>query len=213
MPDVITAINLQKKNQNRFNIFINGEYAFSLSRELAQTLNCGDPVDASRVEHLKQADAPARAFFRALYFLNFRPRSRIEVERYLDDKGFLKDAVRDALTRLEDLGYLNDHEFARMWIENRCRLNPKGAYVLREELRQKGIREKIIRELLVNLDERELAWKAAAPKLRRMKTLEKKEFIKKLGAFLSRRGFSYRICREICDQAWDHPYPAEFPDD
>ena len=213
MPDVITAITRQKKNQNRFNIFIDKAYAFSLSRELAQSLQCGDHLDPSRIDALKQADAPERAFSRGLYFLNFRPRSRTEVEIYLKDKGFATETAANAIARLEDLGYLNDREFARMWIEHRSRLNPKGAYVLKGELRQKGIKEAIIRELLEPLDERELAWKAAAPKLRRMKTLEKKDFIKKLGGFLIRRGFSYPICREICDQAWDHPYPAEHPND
>ncbi|MEZ4549714.1 MAG: regulatory protein RecX [Desulfobacterales bacterium] len=145
--------------------------------------------------------------------MNFRPRSRTEVEIYLNDKGFAKEAVADTIARLEDLGYLNDREFARIWIEHRSRLNPKGAYVLKGELRQKGIKEAIIRELLETIDEHKLAWKAAAPKLRRMKTIEKKVFIKKLGAFLIRRGFSYPISREICDQAWDHTYPAEHPDD
>jgi regulatory protein len=205
MPDLITAITRQKKNRNRFNIFINEKYAFSLSRVLAETLKCGDPMDASRMEQLEQADAPEQAFSRAIYFLNFRPRSRTEVETYLNDKGFSKESASSAIIRLEKLGYLNDREFSRMWIENRSRLNPKGTYALKGELRQKGIKEEIIKESLAHIDERALAWKAAAPKLRRMKSLEKNEFIKKMGNFLSRRGFSYHICREICDQAWKHP--------
>ncbi len=211
MPDVITAITCQKKIPDRFNIFINGDYAFSLSRELALQLTCGDSLSPTEADRLKHLDAPDRAFQRAIYFLNFRPRSRMEVECYLNDKGFPQAVVKETIARLESFNYLNDPEFARLWIENRNRLKPKGRYALTAELRQKGIKEEIIIESLAHLDERRLAWKAAAPKLRRMKTLEKYEFIKKMGDFLSRRGFSYPICREICEQAWDHPHSSEYP--
>ncbi|MEZ4603985.1 MAG: RecX family transcriptional regulator [Desulfobacterales bacterium] len=75
--------------------------------------------------------------------MNFRPRSRTEVEIYLNDKGFAKEAVADTIARLEDLGYLNDREFARIWIEHRSRLNPKGAYVLKGNSVRKGSKKRL----------------------------------------------------------------------
>lgn len=208
MEAVITAITAQKKNTNRFNIFINHQYAFSLGRDLAQTLIPGDLISESAIEALKQMDEKEAAFARAIYYLNFRPRSRQEIKRYLTKKKFSPQAVTQALTRLENCGYINDKEFARLWVVNRCRLKPKGAYVLKGELREKGIDEKLIKAVLADIDETQSAWGAVASRLFRMKPdgrngSDRREFDKKILGFLSRRGFSWDVCRTICDRAWE----------
>jgi regulatory protein len=204
MPDTITTITPQKKDPHRFNIFLNGEYAFSLSEALARQLNCGDPLPPSDINRLKALDGPDRAFQRALYYLDFRPRSRHEMMGYLSSNAFSHEIVDQTLARLESFGYINDHEFARIWIENRNRLNPKGCYMLRAELRQKGIDDAIIASVLTDIDEAALAWKAVAPRLSRLKHVDKNKFYNKINGFLSRRGFSWDICRNICDQAWEN---------
>lgn len=208
MPDVITSITIQKKNKNRFNIFINEQYAFSLSRELAESIKTGDSLTENNIAHLKQADAHHTAYYRGLYFLNFRPRSRMEIKTYLIKKNFPPDAVTSALSRLESEGYINDHEFARLWIENRRRLKPKGMYALSAELKQKGIDDRITKDLLMDFNETESAWAAVAPRLNRIQTDDRNAFNKKIYGFLSRRGFSYSICKQICDQAWENQGPA-----
>ena len=203
MPNVITSITVQKKNKNRFNLFINGQYTFSLNRQPAEDLHKGDHLSENKIADLKQADEKDFAYSRALYYLNFRPRSRMEIKRYLTKKEFPLPAIRSALSRLENHGYINDHEFARLWIENRLRFRPKGIYALTGELREKGIDEQIIKDVLIDFDELKSAWAAVAPRRNRLKKLEKSEFIKKLYSFLSRRGFGYGVCKEICDQAWE----------
>lgn len=217
MEAVITAITVQKKNPNRFNIFLNHQYAFSLSRDLAETLIPGHAITESDLETLKRADEKNAAFSRALYYLNFRPRSRRELERYLTEKNFSPEAVASAAMRLLDLGYLNDREFARLWVSNRCRFRPRGAYVLKGELREKGIDEEIIKETLSEVDELQSAWEAIASRLSRMKPLGKNEidrrmFDKKILGFLSRRGFSWDVCRTICDRAWEGQTSSDAPD-
>lgn len=216
MPDVITSIAIQKKNKNRFNIFIDEQYAFSLSRELAESIKTGDTLTENSIAQLKQADAHHTAYYRGLYFLNFRPRSRMEIKTYLIRKDFPPDAVKSTLSRLESHGYINDHEFARLWIENRRRLKPKGMYALVGELKQKGIDDQIIKDLLLDFDETESAWEAIAPRLNRIQTDDKNAFSKKIYGFLSRRGFSYSICKQICDQAWEkqvHAVDEKISDD
>lgn len=207
MPDTITSITIQKKNKNRFNIYINGQYSFSLSREIAESLKTGDSLTESRIRRLKYEDAHHSAFHRAIYYINFRPRSRMEVKNYLLEKNFPPEAVSRALSRLETSGYIDDQKFARLWIENRRRLKPKGSYALSRELKEKGIADQIIREALADFDELRSAWAAVAPLLRRITTPERNGFNKKIYGFLNRRGFSYSICRKICDQAWEKQIP------
>jgi len=204
MPNVITSITVQKENRNRFNIFINEQYLFSLNRALAEALKPGDQLTKNRIKDLKQTDEQDTAYSRALFYLKFRSRSRMEIKGYLKGKKFSPEAVTRALSRLENNGYVNDSDFARLWIENRCRFKPKGSYVLIGELKEKGIDEQIIKETLKDFDELESAWTAVFPRLNRLKKLEKNEFNKKIYSFLNYRGFGYSICKQICDQAWEN---------
>jgi regulatory protein len=56
MPNIITSITVQKKNRNRFNLFINEQYTFSLNRQQAEDLHKGDHLSESKIAELKQAD-------------------------------------------------------------------------------------------------------------------------------------------------------------
>ena len=203
MPNVITSITVQKKDRNRFNIFINKQYAFSLNRQHAESLKQGDSLTSDSIEALKQADKRDAAYSRALFYLKFRPRSQMEIKQYLKEKKFSPDAIANVISRLEANGYINDHDFARLWVENRRRFRPKGAYALTGELREKGIDGQIIKNVLIDFDETESAWAAVAPRVARLQKFEKIEFKKKLYNFLNRRGFAYSICKEICNQAWE----------
>lgn len=130
------------------------------------------------------------------------------MEKYLKGKNFPPDAVTSAIQRLEAAGFLNDADFARLWVENRLRCKPKGVAALRAELRGKGISEEIIGSTLADMDERQAAWDAIFPKLRRWHTLDKEEFKKKAAGCLTRRGFHYGLCREIIEKAWAEHFGA-----
>ena len=71
------------------------------------------------------------------------------------------------------------------------------------ELRQKGISNSIIDEVLAEVDDHKMAYKLAQKKLRRIQGLEWPEFRKKMKGYLGRRGFSYGLTNEITRQIWD----------
>lgn len=148
------------------------------------------------------ADETEAACLRALYFLKFRPRTCHEMRRYLKDKHFSPEAVNETIDRLEAAGYLNDHDFARLWVESRMRGKPRGVPLLWKELREKGIAEEIIQTALSDIDEKQAAWDAMRPRLHRWGRLEKEEFKKKVYGYLIRRGFQYSLCNDIFEQAW-----------
>ena len=75
--------------------------------------------------------------------------------------------------------------------------------MLRVELRQKGIRDQVISDVLEDLDETQLALRAARKKSRRYQHLEWAEFRKKLNGFLARRGFHYGVIAEVVPIAWE----------
>ncbi len=84
----------------------------------------------------------------AARFLEARPRSVAEVRRRLTQAGYRHDLVDTAITRLGDLGILDDEAFGRAWIESRDRARPRGERALRAELALKGVDRSLVDHLL-----------------------------------------------------------------
>jgi regulatory protein len=104
-------------------------------------------LEAIRAERA-EIDDPSLVLAAALRFLEARPRSTSEVRRRLLVHGYRADLVEGCLTRLLDLGVLDDAAFARTWVESRDRARPRGERALRAELRRKGIDRQVVDEVL-----------------------------------------------------------------
>jgi regulatory protein len=183
-------------------IYLNGEYAFSVSHTAAASLEIGASLDKTRIAEFKQADEVYRACRQALRYLGFRPRSCKEIEIYLNSKGYTLQAVQGAVERLRRQKYLDDLEFARFWVENRKSFQPRSSFALRYELRQKGIDDEVITAVLSGTSDDELAWLAAKGKIQNWRKLQKENFQKKVLSFLSRRGFNYEVSKSACNRVW-----------
>ncbi len=134
--------------------------------------------------------------------LRFRQRSEKEIYDRLKNKEYEPKVIDEAVSYFKDLGYINDKEFAKNWIENRLS-KPLGLRVIRRELKNKGIHEETITQFL---DEKRQAWnergiveELAGKYLSKVK--EKNELLQevkpKLYAYLIRRGFSPDIVSEV----------------
>ncbi len=103
---------------------------------------------AERRERRGAVDDPAVVLEAAARFLEPRARSEAEVRGRLRHAGYRPELVDAAITRLYELGMLDDAAFARAWIESRDRARPRGERAIRQELAQKGIDREIVIELL-----------------------------------------------------------------
>ena len=192
----ITAIRLQKRDTRRVNVFIEGEFALGLALELAVGLSKGQYLSDAEIADLRAADEQARAYEQALDFLAPRPRSQAEVANRLRRKGFSESAVKETLTRLSRAGLIDDEAFARYWIANREQFRPRGRRALRYELRRKGVPDRVIDELLPEVDEVESACRAARQRMHKWRNLDPATRRRKMSDYLRRRGFDYEVIRE-----------------
>ena len=202
MAGTISQLQQQKNNSERVSVFIDGEFAFGVSIDAALHLAKGQFLSDADISALQSDDEHDRAYQSALHFLGARPRSTVEVQRNLQEKGFDEEAVAAAIARLVEHHYLDDEEFARYWLENRNRFRPRSAKAIRYELRQKGVDREAIESALEGIDEDEAAWDAATSKLDRWRTLPQDEFERKLSGFLARRGFGFATVRRTVQRAW-----------
>jgi len=204
----ITAIQVQKRDPNRVNIYLDGEFAFGLARIVAAWLQVGQTLDEEKIAKLQADDSRERAWGQALLFLSYRARSESEIRKNLNKHEIPEVVIEDTLERLRGAGFADDKKFASAWVENRSTFRPRGRRALAQELRQKGLDDSTIESALEGVDEEALAYEAGQKKAQKLalslsKGLEWLAFRKKLSEFLARRGFSYSVIAPVVTRLWN----------
>jgi regulatory protein len=163
---------------------------------------------AERRERRAAVDDPAVVLDAAARFLEARSRSVTEVRRRLTTAGYRSDLIDGAITRLSELGMLDDEAFARLWVESRDRARPRGERALRDELRLKGIDRSIVDLVLderraTDVDAAMAPDRTAAERLleKNARTLRRiadpRQRRQRAYALLARNGFDPETCREV----------------
>lgn len=186
----ITAIKQQAKRRDRYSIFVDGAYAFSISEAglLSLQLVSGQELTPAKLAALKQASGTDKAYGNALRYVAMRPRSVWEMESYLQRKEVDEPVAAQIIERLKQSGLLDDMSFARAWVANRRLLKSTSQRRLRQELAQKRVPETIMIAVMQEdeqTDERTVLRELVAKKQARYP--DKTKFMQ----YLARQGFSY----------------------
>lgn len=88
----------------------------------------------------------------ALYYISFKPRTKKEVETYLEEHEIDKLAVPKIIKNLLEENWINDKNYAETYINQNIRTGDKGPKVLQQKLQQKEINLTIIKEIIDNTD-------------------------------------------------------------
>jgi regulatory protein len=200
----ITAIERQRRNPERVNVFLDGAFAFGLpvNAVVDFQLKTGRQLTTVEIEELKELDDTAKAIDAAIRLLTSRPRSVREITDRLKRKEYGDETIERVIARLREWRYIDDEAFARYWVENRESNRPRGRRLLEQELRQKGVERETVRETLDDsgIDERAGALEIARAKLRSYRNEEESVARRRLGAFLARRGYGYDVVKPVLDE-------------
>jgi len=201
----ITGLKKGKAREKRINVFLDGKLAIGLLPEVAlkENLKVGQELGERALEDLVKTDTRQRCFNTATRFIGYRPRSESEIRQRLLRQGFDSDTIEKTIVKLEDLGLADDAAFAQFWVENREAFRPRSRRMATLELKRKGLEPEVIEQAVSVLDDRESAYQAATARVRKLLALEDyREFYRRLGGYLVRRGFSYGIIKEITEKVW-----------
>jgi len=208
----ITSLEPQVSNAERINLYVDGRFLLGVRAEivLQMGLKLEQELLPEQLERLQQEETLQQAVDRAYNFLSFRPRSREEIRRYLRRKETPAELIDEVLARLERLNLVNDREFADFWVETREQFSPRGAYVLKNELRMKGVARDVADEAVDEEKDEERALQAGRKKafsLIHIPAIDFATFRTRLGSFLQRRGFGYEVSTRTVRALWKELRP------
>lgn len=187
----ITAIKQQIKQRDRYSVYVDDKYTFSLSEGalLESRIASGQELTPEQVNTFKQLSADDKIYNRALRYAAMRTRSHWEMESYLQRKDASPALIEQITNKLETIGLLDDRAFAGAWVANRRLLKPVSRRRLIQELRHKRVADDIIQEVLAEdeTDERSTLRELVERKRKQSKYADDT----KLMQYLARQGFSY----------------------
>lgn len=192
----ITEIKQQIKRADRYSIYLDGKYSFSLSElELAKLgLRTNQEITKSELDELRDAAKLDKAYDRVLRYLAIRPRSHWEIEQYLKKKGYEDELAAQVFDKLEPLGLVDDTKFGQTWVEWRLNSGSRSKLKLRQELLQKRLNKAVIDEVLAEVDD-DTELEQLTKLIERKKRLSQYQDKQKLIAYLARQGFSYSLIK------------------
>lgn len=215
----ITQVEPQKKNPHRFNIFLDGEFAFGADEDavVSQRLIVGKEISSEELPKILFETEVGKLMERMYALFTRRQRSEKEVHDYLRNLSFkrkVKDqeeiselVIDEVVERLKQKGLINDSQFASEWIHARRSSKKKGKIALKMELIKKGIEKSVIDEMdesITTDDEVSVARQALEKKLKSWQNLPDVEFKQKAIEFLMRRGFEYEVAKDVAKSLLDN---------
>lgn len=154
------------------------------------------PVKAPKVYDYK------RSWNYVLWLLGRKSYTKAQLREKLRKKEATPDVINQVIARLEELKFVNDEDFASMYVQSRYKR--KGRIVLKQELSRKGVSENIIDETLGTLNTETQIENATALLHKHAWRFQKEDPRKnyaKAFAFLARRGFTADVVKSAMEKS------------
>lgn len=189
----ITKLERQKHDNRRVSVFVDEEYAFSLSDELVilNKLAVGKDVNLLPLRELAEEDEFSRALSASFDLLGRGEKTEKQLREYLSKKEYDEKTADRVIGRLRELGYLDDRAYAERFTET-C--SGMGKRAIRYKLISRGVPRDVIEDVLAAVPEesfRDDALLLAERQRARYASLPLREQKRKLSDFLARRGFDW----------------------
>jgi regulatory protein len=210
---IITKIEQQKRHPDRVNVYLDGEFALGLHKDVVgkYALRKGDNIDQSAITKLTSSDEFASAKSKALRFISRRMHAEKELRAKLIEREYHPKIVDEVIVYLRSIDFVNDEKFAKAFVNDFQLRKPAGRRLLQQQLHLKGISSAIIQNVLGETNENheyDTALQAAMKKLDHYKASKKKlepqKQQQRIVQFLQRRGFVWSIISPVLKKIFNN---------
>jgi len=199
---VITKIEVQKRNNERVNIYLDGEYAFSISMELVykEGLKSKMEIDIDRLRDIADKEGYLKCKSTALKIIEKSYKTEKEMRDKLKQKEYTDNQVEKTIEFLREYNFINDESYVNAYVNDK--ISSRGRQKIKYDLIRKGIDSNLIDEKLSNIDsddEKNTAFNLAKKKYNTIKKSESDSYklSGKLYRFLMSKGYNYEIIKDV----------------
>ncbi|MBZ4663491.1 MAG: regulatory protein RecX [Caloramator sp.] len=194
----ITGIEKQKKNSERYNIYIDGTYSFSAELEdiIKYDIKIDRTISENELSILIQKCEINKGYRYALNLLNVKDYSKKEFIDKLKQKGYSEKSIEIIINKLEDYGLIDDFKYANKYVRKKINMNKLGKLRIINELKLKGVNNNIVEK--INFDEDKMlnnAYNLAIKKLKGNKN--ENEALTKVARFLYYKGYTNEEIKKV----------------
>lgn len=200
--NIITKIELQKRNKDRVNVYINEEFSFACSAELIYTcsLSKDKEIDIDSLKEVIDKDNFIKCKSYALKVIERTYKTERQIFDKLAQKEYDEKIINKTIDFLKEYKFIDDVKYAEAYIKDK--LKTQGKNRIKYALINKGINEILVKEKLSCLDsdiEENTALKLAEKKYRLLikNESDNRKIYKKLGDYLVRNGYNLDIVQNI----------------
>jgi len=142
----ITKIEIQKKNNKRYNLYMDDEFKCGVHEDVIVLLglHVNMIIDDQVYNDIILKEEYAKAKSAALKFIAYRLRSRQEVIDKLQKLELSADIIQTTLDFLDEFKFINDYEFAKAFIHDKATISKHPMKRIVYDLRNKGIDKQTI---------------------------------------------------------------------
>lgn len=199
----MVVTNIEAVTNAKYKIYIEGEYAFVLyKKELSHYhIAVGQEIEEKVYREIRTEIVAKRAKLRAMHLLNAMGRTELQLRQKLERDGYPEDIIEGAVSYVKSFGYVNDENYARVFIEGRK--DKKSRKELFAALVQKGIDKEVVERVFEEYYEEDDARSAIAKILKKRhydpENSDRKE-MQKIFCFLTRKGFRHEDIFSVAEK-------------
>ena len=191
--------NIKKKN-NKYIITLGDKTQLEFYSDTLIKYNLLKPRELSDIEfkEIINYNNYYEAFNKSLKLISNKQRTKKELEDKLKD--YSKEIIYKVIKKLEELGYLNEQNYIRSYINDQINLGVKGPNYIKRELGKLNLNTLYIDEALASIDEsiwKEKIAKIINKKIKTNKNLSRNNLILKLKSYLISLGYEQSMIIEI----------------
>lgn len=202
MMNKITNIEVQKKNKNRVNVYIDEEFAFGCDAEIIYKygIKKNNEVNAKQLMEIMEEENFIKCKTSALRIIERTYKTEKEITDKLREKGYDEKSINKTIDFMVEYNLLNDKKYTDMYVKDKIKV--QGINKIKYTLLRKGVCDEVIRDKIINIskdDEKEGALKLAQKKYNQIINREQDKYkvSQKLYRFLASKGYDYDCINDV----------------
>lgn len=203
----ITRIEVQKKDNTRFNLYSGDEFIVSASSDSLAKYGYGEfEISEEELEALKVQEGVAFALKKALQYASKAMKTTKEIEDYLWKHKVPKEHYEEIMGRLMDLGLIDDNRYLEMYLQEKFEYSKDGSMKIKSKLYTKGYSSKDVDPHLPKFreKERENLRELVEQKVKSNPAIldNKQKFVR----FLMNKGYEYSLISEALSKVYKEDF-------